>query len=889
MPYCRLLACFTALACGTTPLAAKGERLERVNLKKLLDPATSEAEVAALLERDDEAMRKDPRFGFGPKGRDRHREVVFRWDKELGAYTAPNLAQQPHVRVLRNANPWKELKDIQAAGGHHYPLVLGKPDKPATPVEYHPGPVTPPPPFHFQSLKDCNDQEIARFMRGCRTQDAFQPEEAPLNTLPNGFWEMEPKAAALAFAKANLFPSLAKTVRLKVDDRKQARPPAAGWIVHDSRSDAGDAASRTLTALRFGIDQPFLFQTGTKHNGVDAAIPLADHTGHTMRWIPLSVTEARFLADTLFWLGRVRGPADDFEYYSIGCGGPGNGFGILDWIDEKRAPRRIEGTLWAVRSLAEIWRGKFDDTTCLNFTDFLLTDGLPAHLGKRWDAAPPLTHRNLTKPPPERLQPHEDSDARDQLADIILTALDRHHTDPWPAPALVALAECAGETGLSATLPALENLAASLPAPTRRETEYRELETRFAGRFEAPEDPLERKPWNRFHALTKELRLDVPCQLRHALTDTFVKLRAFEQPERLLELAKGEGPHSQWALQQLQLRYPDAYSDVLIARFHDAGEARRRTIFNTLAAAHPPGAKRLRDGLTLKEQADLAIELATFETTNEPDLAKSRIPGLLGIFKDPSGTRVWSTRGRAIELLSTLPLDKDQKAQFEALLLEELKTPHRADARISVLSWVTSAITRLPDADRHWDALVESVQTATEFDEFEHLLDALAALAVARPDPRMGQLADFLRPHFTHHGGMMNQLFVAALALDLRALAPEIEHLATTGPDVVDDEFGHSWGGGFTGPGNRRDHAARHVTALWQESDPNLRARMWSALLVASPDDFVGDDTIAKCLRDRCRAAFLAATPDIRPQVVANARTAAKECPRLADWLAGLP
>lgn len=826
-------------------------------------------------------------IGFGPKNEDRRREVVFRWDEERGAYAAPNLDRQSHIRVLRNVEPWKELEEIKAVGGLHYPLVTATPD---TPRGTHSGPKTPPPPFRFRSLKDCNDEEIARFMGGRRTPDAFQPEEAPPSTVPDGFWGMEPKPAALALVKANLLPPHDRTVHLTVDTRKQARPPAAGWIVHDSRSASCYTACRSLTVLRFGIDQPFLFQTGTSRNGVVAANPLADRTGHALRMIPLSVAEARFLADILYWLNRVRGQTN--EPGTPGSGGFGSsadGFGMLDWMVEKKVPRRIEGTLWAVGSLAAAWRGKFDDTACLNFTDFLLTEGLPEHLGKRWHTAPPLIHRNLTTPLPKRLQPREDSEARDQLANVIQTALERHQSDPWPAPALVALAECAGETGLSATLPALEKLAASLPAPTRRETEYRELAAKFARRFEPPKDPQGRKQWERCQALTKELRHDVPCHLRQPLADSMVKLRALGQPTRLMELAKGDGPHSLWALQQLQIQSPETYSDVLIARFRDANEWGRRTIFDTLAAAHPAGAKRLRAELTPTEQADLAVELAAFEIKDEPDLAKSRIPGLIEVFKDPSGTRDWSTRGPAIALLAELPLDATQQAQFEALLLAELKTPRRADFGISVLSRVTSAITRLPDADRHWDALVESAKTATELDEFEDLLGALAALAVTRPDPRMGQLTDFLRPRFTRHWGMMNHLFVAALALDLRAVAPEIERLATTGPDVPDGDFGNSWSSGFTGPGNRRYHAARHVSALWQESDPDVRARMWAALLVASPHCFVGDETIPKCLRDRCREAFQAATPVIRPQVVATARTAAKEWSLLADWLMDLP
>lgn len=62
-----------------------------------------------------------------------------------------------------------------------------------------------------------------------------------------------------------------------------------------------------------------------------------------------------------------------------------------------------------------------------------------------------------------------------------------------------------------------------------------------------------------------------------------------------------------------------------------------------------------------------------------------------------------------------MPLDEIQRAQFEEILLVELKSPQRRPFNLSILPFVTVALIKLPDPDRHWDALVKASDQATEF------------------------------------------------------------------------------------------------------------------------------------------------------------------------------
>jgi hypothetical protein len=378
---------------------------------------------------------------------------------------------------------------------------------------------------------------------------------------------------------------------------------------------------------------------------------------------------------------------------------------------------------------------------------------------------------------------------------------------------------------------------------------------------------------------------DVPCQLREPLARAIKQLRAIYQLDPLMKMAEANDASAAWAIQQLQIHHPAHYADTLITSFQDADPRSRKMIFATLAAAHPPGARRLRGTLSDAQKEDLAIELAGFELKDEPALAKTRIPALIEIFKDTSGARDYDERGPAIELLSVLPLDAPQQAQFETLLLAEIKTPRRMQFELSILPWIIPAIVKLPEPDRHWDILLEFSKNATLHNEFYHLLDALSTLALAKPEIRKPQLADFLRPRFTRHGGSMNDLFLTALALDLRQLAPEIAHLASSGPGVEEGKCARGWGGDFTGPGNERYHHARHVTSLWLEPDADTRARMWTTMALASPYQFTRQTHITATLRETLRGTLAAATPSLGDELRTRIRNAPHPAPYLLDAL----
>lgn len=770
----------------------------------------------------------------------------------------------------------------------------------------------PPASFHFKSLKGQSDDDLANFMSGKPTPGFLFPADAQANHFPEHLWNSDPMVAALEFANANRTPGHRKLFKLTVNNDPAIKAPDAGWLILDSGSAICYSNTQNFTALCFGVEQPFLLIAGANIIGSVGHNPYTDRYSHSLKLIPLTPEEARFLAHTIFWLEHIRsekakeenseksliwsaldasGLSDwlvirptPVEHGDIWCSA--DGFGMLDWYVGNQALRQIGETLWS-SPISSRWRNHYNSVTTLNHTCYLITTALPKHLGKRWESGNPLSHADFVMPLAERLKPRVSEADREHLNQVILTGIARHFDDPWPGPALVELVKCAGDAGLRNTLPALEELAAQLPPPSADEVELDALKDRFLGRYTAPEDPEEKKPWQRYEALRNQLDDVFHPRLRRPLNQAIRQLRALDKTPELIEMAKSDAAGAIWAIQQLQLLQPDAHAEVLATLFCRASEKRDRVrIFETLATANPPATRGLRDSLNAQEQAELMVQISQFESTDNPASARKRIPALLEIVLNPNKSHEWEERTAAIDLLVELPLNEPQQVQFERLLIDELSSPHPGGYTISNTA---AALLKQPEPDRFWDALMQCASSTIDQHRVGSLLEALAVLAIASPEPRLAQLTGFLRNRLTHHIGDINQVSRAALALDMRMLSPALQQLATSGPQVTDGEYFPKCGGDPKASCHHRYHSARHVIALWLEQDADTLARMWTALLLESPYAFVGSGFLPSSLRDRCSSAIAAASPELRRRLVVQARSNPHLSRELPDWLADLP
>jgi hypothetical protein len=171
-----------------------------------------------------------------------------------------------------------------------------------------------------------------------------------------------------------------------------------------------------------------------------------------------------------------------------------------------------------------------------------------------------------------------------------------------------------------------------------------------------------------------------------------------------------------------------------------------------------------------------------------------------------------------MRLLGSMQLDPPVAAELLPLLLAEIKDPQKGEypgAHTSAAA--IDALSRLPGAARHLDEIVAITEGG--YNGFDSGVDALLRLTRDLPD-RKSRLEAFVRPRLKEHDGMMNDVFITALALDLRGLAPDIAALASESPAVQDGDAAEYGGGSFKGPAGQRYHIAREITALWNEPDP---------------------------------------------------------------------
>ncbi|HVJ47330.1 MAG TPA: hypothetical protein VM511_13135, partial [Luteolibacter sp.] len=201
-------------------------------------------------------------------------------------------------------------------------------------------------PFRYESLKGRSDEEIDLFMGGRTARDSFQKDDPTPNSFPENHWMKDPHEAAIAFVQAN------RNVSGKPrQERENPQTPESGWIVYDWTSSGCYSLSTSVTAIRFGVDRPFIFHSETNTNGVVGRNPFADRIGRKLDIIEISPGEARFISDFVFRIDdfRSRREEDRFSFGSISS--TADGSGVIDLHPAGRQPMRINGRVWAGRSI----------------------------------------------------------------------------------------------------------------------------------------------------------------------------------------------------------------------------------------------------------------------------------------------------------------------------------------------------------------------------------------------------------------------------------------------------------------------------------------------------------------------------------------------------------
>lgn len=777
-----------------------------------------------------------PEIAFAPESElpdQKPQRFVFKWDPATKRYSAGEILPHSHVRVLK---PGETLASVAKAGALGYPLIKDRSDSPSE----EPAATSSQAPYVFRSFKDQPSSEIAAFFAGRNRRDSFSaPEDSFPNRLPGNFMNLAPKQAAIALADANRTPTHRAQWRLALDDRANLTPPESGWLIHGASSSGCYSLSAQLFALRFGVADPSLIVFDYNSIGVVGRNPWADQPANGARVIKLTEKEARFLADTVFWLDRIRtyspGKSDNL---GMGYSSTADGYATTTLYSDGAAPRELGSeTIWATSSISGQWNGEYTHQVFQNFAKFLITDGFPASLGERWKVAPEIDRQSLRNTAEERLEPRVDDDARQKLVDTFAAILQRNAQDPVPAVVLQRLVGAAGDEALSELLADLQKMLAALPAANAEDQEFATLEKRFATDHFG--DPLEDKPaehkkaYARLGELTEKRKFLASAILRDSLTASIAKLRLVGNPTALRGVVEQNDPDSNWALAQFHRLDPETWAELVAGKFENEDLENRRVIFETLTAGFPPAAGKLIANLTPAGRRDLVIEVARYHQKYETASAAEDFPLLMALIRDKDQDFI--RRGEAMVLLSQSELPPTTLTALTTLLVAEIKHPQQGKYGMGTLDSAISALAALPGASDHLDSIASNRSAARN--AYSAGFKALRIMSGGRPDQGKW-LADFIRPRFVKCDGMMDQIFMDALAFDLRGLAADIATFASESPSVQDGDGTNYSGGNFKTPIGQRYHLAREITAIWSESDPVTLARMWIHFIAAHPHEF---------------------------------------------------
>ncbi len=749
------------------------------------------------------------RRGMTPK-------TTYSWDPESRTYVGPDGAPGDHFRRLNTSTDAFDHFDRLKAENLSFPPDPDYEDPkrmPECPWERR-GMVKPNPedlsrPYRYASLQNLSSDELLHYMGGGRNARDLEQSTILSNHVPSTFWSLPPKEAAFTFAHGNRYPIHRDLYALAIDDRDGQSPPdtcsiAVSQIHNKSYSDVD-----THYFLRVDPERSYLAYSRPE-NGSGMFFSLGEsQPTFDFRLCELDYADARHIAHVLWWLDRVRSHRDNPPDTFGSTMSTADGRTSLDFrsADGSLLFRR-DGTLWSDH-IAERWQEDYSPEVFLNLADHLFYRSLRDRLGERWSAQtpdlPPLTASLLNLFTP------------DQTSLSLAIARD----------AIRAAGEAADpshEAPLAALLAQIPDLP---PKRTRQdiEAELEPLKDLLPSDPDwASSQPLKDRLHDELFASYRDTGANDFHSLQSAIELSLRQIRSAHDLDTLHTWARTDEPGADWAIRRLRHLDHDRYVETLEWWVHHSTSHRARHAFNLLARENSTRAGETAAEPSVATRDDLAAAAFTqlARATDMPD-GPPRIEALIRVALSTNSD--WKERGRAIDLLA--PPDQPLKypdPEIDETLLR-LMDPALADETINfTLGKACLALARRGRTNT-FDSMADTLVSLEDPSVYPYVLQALVQLAQLDPARFHPRLADLLRPQFRHTNQSIPELLMAVWIADLRELQPDIERIATSGPDDYESERAHSCGG-HPSDVDDRFHLARKIASLWNEEDPATKARL---------------------------------------------------------------
>jgi hypothetical protein len=710
--------------------------------------------------------------------------------------------------------------------------------------------------YHYSSLKGATDAELLRFMARGKSEFDREHEAKIKNRLPDDFWTMDARRAALALIKANRTAAHRAGYEIAIDDRDIAKPPARCTITFSDSSSRCYNAVDAQYFLRVDPGESYLAFARSWAGGVVFYSAVHDQPAFDLRFCPLRYEDARKIADAIWWLDRARSRSVLGDSQHGLSSSTADGHGKLTLRVDGRPLIERSDTLWA-GYLSERWGGDHNHESFLNFAAYLIADALPARLGNDWSRFE-QKHSQNTLARQTSAPVYTDAE-RKRLRDLGECFLD------WFTPgqdrisfAIVAeAAKLAASFALDSTAERLRAIESALPPPGPKKRSYEEVSAerdKLPYPFEIQDREKRKEIEQRRAALDAEIdsilhdsETGSVEQLRRVTALALRQLAAVNNGEQLHAWAISKTDGQQWAFQRLAQIDRKRYADALDSLVRQSDDRWARQFFAELTQIDPARASAIARDLPPDKKDALAISafLLLSEAESVPDEAK-RVATIIRIMHDPKSG--WEERGRAIELLvpTDAPLRYPGREVDEALL--NLFEPGQSDNVINFSLERACRALALRGRTDLFDRIFAQLEAGNSPHIYHGVLGALTHLTQADParfDPR---LLAILKPHLLQTNKQMTEIFWAIWSADLRELQPDLERLATHSPDEYEDRKAHSYGGGAS-PVSGPFHLARKIVGLWSETDALTRARLLIGLAVTDSYTFVGEPTPERLTR----------------------------------------
>jgi hypothetical protein len=719
-------------------------------------------------------------------------------------------------------------------------------------------------------------------MKSGRNAYDFERESVIRDHLPQDFWSLDPKEAALALVDANRTPEHRGRFQLAIDDRGVEGPPATGSLAFSDSSSRCYIATDTFYFLRVDPVDSYLAYARTRSGGVVLYDVVSDQPSFDLRVCPLNYEDARRLAGTVWWLDRLRSRSGA----ESGLGGmstsTADGTGNLVFRSSEGTPLiNRTGTLWAAQ-LSERWTKGYDHAAFLNFSAYLLADALTERLGTAWMEAEIRSDAPSLLPPKGRPTYSEAESRRLTLLTIRFLSEFSPAQDRISMALVACAAQVAGTRLIPGTRPLLEKIASSLPAdqPTRT---YEEVSAEYLNVLSTPDagDPQGRATHRKRLSELKDEQDRIAFEaganslscLRRTIKTALRRFALADDPDALYARAVARGEEGQWALQRLLLLDRARYVQALEGWLGHSEERWVRQIFAEIRRVDPVRATAIAASRPSAEPGALTGDVfGLLQNAGQLTDENARRSALLAVLQNPKSG--FAQREQAIDLLvpPDAPLRYPQREVDDALL--HVLESDQADDVVNFTLPTACLALALRQRTETFDRIMAVL--ATNKDAFIHgrILSALVVLAQADPVRLNPRLEALIAPELKATNKQMSELLWAIWSADLRNMLPELERLGTAGPDDYEDAKAFSGGGEVTLVLGRF-HLARQIADVWNSTDALTRIRLLTALALDPTHRLAGESLPERVfrLKTSLREAASTLTVPQRRQVAAFLQT----------------